>query len=142
MAIIPARRAVAFYAKTGQSIKVINTYGKQVLDFWAFNPNDPHDFLSMVHTRTVLRKVSISKGDKLYSTRRKPILSLTEDTTQGVHDLIWSACDAERYHMQGYDGYHDNCTDNMHKVSIHNCIWLCTYDQAFNSNRLTQSPRL
>lgn len=45
------------------------------------------------------------------------MLTLTEDTTPGVHDMIWSACDAERYHMQGYDGYHDNCTDNMHKVS-------------------------
>ncbi|KAH8886083.1 glycoside hydrolase/deacetylase [Thozetella sp. PMI_491] len=116
MAIIPARKAVAFLAKKGQDIKVINTYGKQVVDFWAFNPTDPNDFLSMVHTRTILLKVALSKGDNLYSTRRKPILTLTEDTTKGVHDIIWSACDAERYRMQGYDGYHDNCTDNMHKA--------------------------
>ena len=118
MPIIQARRAVAFSVKAGQDIKVINTYGKQVLDFWAFNPNDPNDFLSMVHTRTILLKVALAKGDKLYSTRRKPILTLTEDTTRGTHDLIWSACDAERYRMQGFDGYHDNCTDNMHKVRI------------------------
>ncbi|TVY39928.1 Peptidoglycan deacetylase [Lachnellula subtilissima] len=70
----------------------------------------------MVYTRTGFLKVSLSKGDKLYSTRRKPMLTLTEDTTRGVHDIIWSACDAERYRMQGYDGYHDNCTDNMHKL--------------------------
>lgn len=116
MGVIPARKAVAFMAKAGQDIKVINTFGKQVVDFWAFNPNDPNDFLSMVHTRTILLKISLSKGDKLYSTRRKPMLTLTEDTTRGVHDIIWSACSAERYRMQGYDGYHDNCTDNMHKV--------------------------
>ncbi|KAF7560282.1 hypothetical protein G7046_g3863 [Stylonectria norvegica] len=116
MGLIPARKAVAFTVKQGQDIKIINTHGKQVLDFWAFNANDPHDFLSMVHTRTVLLKVAISKGDSLYSTRRKPILTLTEDTTKGVHDLIWSACDAERYRMQGYEGYHDNCSDNMHKA--------------------------
>ncbi|KUJ13708.1 polysaccharide deacetylase family protein [Mollisia scopiformis] len=116
MTIIPARKAVAFAVKKGQDIKVSNTHGKQVVDFWAFNPSDPHDFLSMVHTRTILLKVSIAKGDKLYSTRRKPILTLTEDTTKGVHDIIWSACDAERYRMQGYDGCHDNCTDNMHKA--------------------------
>ncbi|KAJ9136742.1 Polysaccharide deacetylase family protein [Pleurostoma richardsiae] len=116
MPIIPARKAVAFPVKAGQDIKIVNTYGKQVLDFWAFNPSDPNDFLSMVHTRTVLLKVVLSKGDKLYSTRRKPILTLTEDTTRGTHDLIWSACDAERYRMQGFEGYHDNCTDNMHKA--------------------------
>lgn len=117
MPVIPARKAVAFSVEKGQEIKIINTYGKQVLDFWAFNPNDPNDFLSMVHSRTVLLKISLAKGDKLYSTRRKPILTLTEDTTRGVHDMIWSACDTERYKMQGFEGYHDNCTDNMHKVS-------------------------
>ena len=117
MPIIPARKAVAFAVKAGQDIKIINTHGKQVLDFWAFNPNDAHDFLSTVHTRTILLKVALSPGDKLYSTRRNAILTLTTDTTtHGTHDLIWSACDQKRYHMQGFEGYHDNCTDNMHKV--------------------------
>lgn len=118
MPIIPARKAVAFSVKAGQDVKVINSVGKQVLDFWAFNPSDPNDFLSMVHTRTVLRSVALGQGDKVYSTRRKPLLTLAEDSTRGVHDIIWSACDAERYRMQGFDGYHDNCSDNMHKVII------------------------
>ncbi|ETI21178.1 hypothetical protein G647_07522 [Cladophialophora carrionii CBS 160.54] len=116
MGILPARKAVAFRVQAGQEVKVINTYGKQVVDFWAFNPQEPNDFLSMVHTRTVLLKISLAKGDVLYSTRRKPMLVLTDDTTRGVHDMIWSACDAERYRMQGFDGYHDNCHDNMHKA--------------------------
>lgn len=117
MPVIPARKAVAFSVEKGQQLKIINKYGKQVLDFWAFNPNEPNDFLSMVHSRTVLRSISLSKGDKLYSTRRKSILTLVEDTTRGVHDMIWSACDTERYKMQGVEGYHDNCSDNMHNVS-------------------------
>ncbi|CAK7238433.1 hypothetical protein SEUCBS140593_010683 [Sporothrix eucalyptigena] len=117
MPLIPARKAVAFAVKAGQDIKIINTHGKQVLDFWAFNPDDVHDFLSMVHTRTILLQVALRPGNKLYSTRRKTMLTLTADTTtHGTHDLIWSACDAERYHMQGFDGYHDNCTDNMHQA--------------------------
>lgn len=126
MGIIPARKAAAFLAKKGQDITIVNTFGKQVVDFWAFNPSDPNDFLSMVHTRTILLKVGVAKGDKLYSTRRKPILTMVEDTTKGVHDIIWSACDAERYHMQGYDGYHDNCTDNMHKVR-RSYLLFCSY---------------
>lgn len=118
MPTIPARSAVAFKVDKGQQIKITNTYGKQVLDFWAFNPTDHNDFLSMVHSRTILRSVALKQGDKLWSTRRLPILSLVEDTTRGVHDMIWSACDARRYEMQGYKGYHDNCTDNMHKVML------------------------
>lgn len=42
------------------------------------------------------------------------MLTIEEDTTKGVHDIIWSACDAERYRMEGVQGYHDNCSENMH----------------------------
>ena len=109
-----ARKAAALHLREGQELKIENTYGKQVVDFWAFNPTDAHDYLSMVHSRTILLKIALAKGDKLYSTRRKPILTLVEDTTRGVHDMIWSACDTERYRMQGYIGHHDNCTENFH----------------------------
>lgn len=121
--VLKARTAAAVAVQAGQSITITNTHGKQVVDFWAFNPKEPTDYLSMVHTRTVLVKVAVTKGDKLYSTRRKPMVTLVEDTTKGVHDILWSACDAERYRMQGYDGYHDNCTDNMHKVSCFTSIY-------------------
>lgn len=113
---IPARKAAAVSVRQGQSIKITNTHGKQVVDFWAFNPSDTHDYLSMVHTRTILTKIALAKGDALYSTRRKPMLTLVEDTSPGVHDIIWSACDAERYRMQGYQGHHDNCSENLHGV--------------------------
>lgn len=116
MAILPARKAVAVSLRQGQEIKVINTYGKQVVDFWGFNPNQSTDHVSMAQTRVILRKISLAVGDKLYSTRRKPMLTLVEDTTGGVHDILWSACDSERYHMQGFEGYHDNCSDNLHQA--------------------------
>ncbi|KAI1761485.1 polysaccharide deacetylase family protein [Hypoxylon sp. FL1150] len=114
MAILPARKSAAFPIAKGQYLKVTNTHGKQVVDFWAFNPNDSHDYLSTVHTRTLLISISLRRGNSLYNTRRKPILTLVDDTTLGVHDMIWSACDTERYRMLGAQGYHDNCADNMH----------------------------
>lgn len=117
MEVIPARKAVAISLRSGQSLKVTNTYGKQVVDFWAFDPADTNGYLSMIHTRTILGKISLSTSDKLYSTRRQPLLTVTEDTTPCIHDMLWAACDAERYRMMGYDGYHDNCTDNLHQVS-------------------------
>lgn len=116
MVLLPARNAKALTIGKGQYLKVINTHGKQVVDFWAFNPSDSNDYLSTVHTRTVLLSIALKRGDSLYSTRRKPILTLVEDTTRGVHDIIWSACDTERYRMLGAVGYHDNCADNMHKA--------------------------
>ena len=70
------------------------------MDFWAFNLSDAHDFLLMIHTRTNSLKVAIAKGDKFDSSQRIVVLTLSEDTTKGVDDIIWSACDEERYHMQ------------------------------------------
>ncbi|KPI42457.1 Peptidoglycan deacetylase [Cyphellophora attinorum] len=113
MGLIPARKAVALRVQKGQTVKIINTHGKQVVDFWALNPDNTSDFLSMVHTRTILLRVAICPGDKLYSTSRKAMLTVLEDTTKGVHDLVWSACDAERYRMQGVTEPHDNCADNF-----------------------------
>ncbi|KAF4956726.1 hypothetical protein FSARC_11494 [Fusarium sarcochroum] len=116
MTLLHARHSAAVPLKKGQSLQVINTHGKQVVDFWAFNPKDSHDYLSTSHTQAMLLSISLRKGDNLYSSRRKPILTLVDDTTPGIHDLLFPACDAERYRMLGAVGYHDSCHDNMHKA--------------------------
>ncbi|ENH75720.1 hypothetical protein V3481_000070 [Fusarium oxysporum f. sp. vasinfectum] len=113
---LPARQGVAIPLEQGQSLQVINTHGKQVIDLWAFNPKDSHDYLSTSHTRAMLSSISLRKGNNLYSSRRKPIMTLVDDTTPGIHDLLFPACDAERYRQLGAMGYHDSCHDNMHKA--------------------------
>ncbi|KAI1026559.1 hypothetical protein LB503_013347 [Fusarium chuoi] len=111
-----ARQGLALPLKQGQSLQVINTHGKQVVDFWAFDPKDSYEYLLMSHTRAMLSSISSRKGSKLYSSRRKPILTLVDDTTPGIHDLLFRACDAERYRQLGAVGYHDSCHDNMYKA--------------------------
>ena len=41
----------------GQSIRLINTHGTQVVDFWAINARDPGEFLSMEHLRSNIRRL-------------------------------------------------------------------------------------
>ncbi|KAF5578309.1 polysaccharide deacetylase family [Fusarium pseudoanthophilum] len=113
---LPARQGRSILLRQGQSLQVINTHGKQVVDFWAFTWEDGHEYLSTSHTRAMLSSISLRKGNKLYSCRRKPILTLVDDTTPGIHDLLFPACDAERYRQLGVVGYHDSCHDNMHKA--------------------------
>ncbi|KAI1093614.1 hypothetical protein F5B19DRAFT_449062 [Rostrohypoxylon terebratum] len=116
MTLLPARKAAAFPMHKGHHLKLTNTHGKQVIDFWAFHPTNNHDYLSMGHSRTILTSISPRVGDSLYSNHRKPMLTLVEDTTPGVHDMLWAACDQARYRMLGAAGYHDNCHDNMHQA--------------------------
>src|ERR1700759_2810182 len=91
--IIPARRGRAALLARGQSIKVINTHGTQVVDTWAFNRADLSEFMSMEHSRATHRHMIPRVGDTLLPNRRRPILTLTEDTAGGIHDTLMAACD-------------------------------------------------
>jgi len=110
---IPARKGKAAFVSKGQSVKLINTHGSQVVDTWAFSRYDLKEFMSMEHTRATLVKIMPGTGDPLYSNRRRPILTITEDTTPGIHDTLMAACDSYRYGLLGCTEYHDNCTDNL-----------------------------
>jgi hypothetical protein len=111
---IPARRGKAARVKKGETIKVINTHGEQVVDTWAFNADDLREFMSMEHSRAHILKIIPKVGDTMLTNKRRPILTFLEDTSGGVHDTIVAACDRYRYKFLGFEGYHDNCTDNLH----------------------------
>lgn len=110
---IPARKGKAVRVKKGQIVKVINTYGQQVVDTWAFNARDTSEFMSMEHSRAAMGKINPAVGDALVTNHRRPILTVVEDTTPGIHDTLLAACDRYRYELLGVEGHHDSCTDNL-----------------------------
>ncbi|CAM6125683.1 unnamed protein product [Calypogeia fissa] len=111
---IPARSGAFVNLKPGQRLKIVNTHGTQVVDTWALSAlaDDYHAttatsrsrYLSMCHTRTALGKLSVATNDILRDNIREPMLKLIEDTSGGVHDLLFAACDAHRYAQLGVDG--------------------------------------
>lgn len=111
--IIPARQGRAMRVQKGQLLSVINSDGSQIGDFWAFAEGDCNEYLSMEHLRPTLQRISPRPGDALVTNRRRPILTLVEDTSPGVHDTLVASCDVHRYTQLGHQGYHDNCTDNL-----------------------------
>jgi len=110
---IPARRGKAAYVSANQVIRVINTHGQQVVDTWAFNRHNISEFMSMEHSRSWLRRMIPHVGDSLVTNHRRPILTVLEDTSGGIHDTLLAACDRYRYEQLGCTEYHDNCTDNL-----------------------------
>lgn len=120
--VIEARTGKAIVLQKSQSLKLINTHGKQVIDFFAFAldsdlkslSSTTLDFLSMPHTRSGNMRSVPKAGDKLYSNRRRPMLTFKEDTSPGVHDTLVPACDAERFRQLGVSGHHDSCGENLH----------------------------
>ena len=110
---IPARGGRAASIRSGQHVKVINTHGQQVVDTWAFNQADLEEFMSMEHSRTALDRIMADVGDSMVTNHRRPILTVMEDTSGGIHDTLLAACDRYRYELLGCPEYHDNCTDNL-----------------------------
>ena len=110
---VPARGGKAAHVKKGQHIKIINTHGEQVVDTWAFNADDIAEYMAMDATRAYNERMVPKVGDHLVTNQRRPILTLVEDTSPGVHDTQMAACDRWRYGLLGVKDYHDNCADNL-----------------------------
>src|SRR3954453_3019246 len=94
---IPARRGKAAVISAGQTVKVINTHGEQVVDTWAFKQDGIPQFPSCEHTRATLKRFIPRPGDALLSNHRRPILTLLEDTAGGIHDMLMAARDPPPY---------------------------------------------
>jgi hypothetical protein len=111
---IPARRGAAARARAGQCIRIVNTHGTQVVDTWAFSADDVTEWMAMEASRAWFMKLAAAVGDSFVTNRRRPILTLIEDTSRCAHDTLMAPCDAQRYGLLGVTGYHDNCRDNLH----------------------------
>ena len=55
---VPARQGRAVKVSRGQALQIINTFGTQVVDFWAFDARDLGAYLSMEHTRAALSRLT------------------------------------------------------------------------------------
>ncbi len=110
---VPAREGRAIRLAKGQIVRVVNTHGWQVCDTWAFKADDLSEFMSMEHARAWIDRIIPKAGDPLVSNHRRPIMTLMEDSSPGIHDTLMAACDIYRYQTLGVTHYHDNCADNM-----------------------------
>ena len=66
----------AFALASGEAIRIVNTFGSQVVDFWALNRLDTGEYLSVEHTRRMLGSLFPEQGDPLFSNRRSLMLTI------------------------------------------------------------------
>ena len=110
---LPASHGLAVELAAGESLRITNTHGQQVVDTWAFAAGDPSEYMSMAITRRMLLGLMVKAGDQLYSSRREPLLTMTEDTSPGIHDILIACCDAHTYEKMGCTEHHRSCADNL-----------------------------
>ena len=111
--IIPAKHGKAFKVSKGDSLKLINTFGTQVVDCWAISLTNLDEHMCMEASRVWLQRLNPILGDTFVTNKRNPILTIVEDTSPGIHDTFMAACDKKRYELLGVENYHRNCSDNL-----------------------------
>jgi uncharacterized protein len=114
--ILAAREGIAVPLRPGEALRITNHEGGQVVDMWALAADDPSEYLSMAHTRVALLRLVPRVGDGLYSSHRRPLLTLVQDTSPGVHDTLIASCDPERYRLLGAEPGHASCAGNFREA--------------------------
>jgi hypothetical protein len=95
--VVPAREGRAVRLCAGDRATVVDVSRGQVGDVFAFNANDPSEFLSASHTRGATSSLFPAIGQAFVTNRRRAILELVDDTSQGAHDMLIAACEPARY---------------------------------------------
>ncbi len=113
---VPARQGRAVKVPRGQALRIINTFGHQVVDFWAFDAGNLGTYLSMQHTRATLSRLTPHAGDTLVDNWREPMLTFESDSSPGVHDTVIPPCDPARYAKLGCAADHASCADNLRRA--------------------------
>ena len=130
--IVPGGRAVAIRVANGARFSVVDLDGGQVGDLFAFNAEDPHEFASASHTRSIIRRLFPRPGDSVYSNQRRAMLVLEADRSPGRHDTQYAACDPRRYEMLGATGPHRSCATNLEEALVDFGGLLVPTPQPFN----------
>ena len=110
---LPAGAARAITLERGESVRIVNAEGHQVVDTWAFAADDVTEYLSMEHSRSATYRLLFRPGDTLVTNQFRPILTITADTSPGIHDTLHAACSAASNVFYGVSATHPNCEDNL-----------------------------
>jgi uncharacterized protein len=113
--LVPARTGRAVRVERGSLVRVVDVEGQQVGDLFAYVVGPAGvtgEHLSASHTRTATSRLFPAIGEAFVTNRRRPILTLVEDTSPGRHDLLIAACDDARYAAFGVPD-HPSCARNL-----------------------------
>jgi len=110
--VVPAQSGRAVSVRRGEVVQVVDIEGHQVGDLWAVDAADHGRWLSVSHTRDRCERLFPAVGGVFCDQRGEPVLELAGDTSPGVHDMFFPACDRWLYESRSLAG-HPNCRDNF-----------------------------
>ncbi|MEC7624196.1 MAG: urea carboxylase-associated family protein [Pseudomonadota bacterium] len=113
MTRIPPRSGTAFELAKGASLTVIDPEGSQVSDLLAYNAQNVREVISNGRTFDYEETLHLSTGNRLWSNRSNPMLSIVEDTVRR-HDFLLTPCSTATFeHFYPEKPVHRGCFGNL-----------------------------
>ena len=110
---IPPRSGTAFPLRKGQLLRVIDPEGSQVADLLAYSSADLREAISNGRTFDYEETLSLTAGNRLWSNRSNPMLTIVEDTV-GRHDFLLTPCSEATFrHFYKDKPVHRGCFGNL-----------------------------
>ena len=110
--IIPAREYSAFTMRRGQTLRFVDTEGKQVPDLVCFNANDLTEHLNMGNSLLLNKRRELRQDNVLYSVICNPMMTIVDYSNEESYSY-GPMCSEElnriRYGVPGTR----NCRDNF-----------------------------
>jgi hypothetical protein len=78
----------------GQTLKLIDTKGRQAVDFLCYSAELPLDRINLPNTVKLNKSLYITKGSKIYSDLARVMMTVVDDTC-GYHDTLAGCCSCE-----------------------------------------------
>jgi uncharacterized protein len=113
VAEIRPRSGVGFRIQQGQVLRVIDPEGAQVSDLLAYNAADVHEVISNGRTFDYEETIALTTGNRIWSNRSNPMLTIVEDTV-GRHDFLLTPCSEATFrHFYPEQPVHRGCFGNL-----------------------------
>lgn len=111
--VIAPRSGVAFPLRVGERLTVIDPQGCQVADLLAFAQADVREVISNGRTFDYAETVRLTTGDRLWSNRSRPLLTIEADSV-GRHDFLLTPCSEDTFrHFYPEHPVHPGCFGNL-----------------------------
>lgn len=110
---IPVRSGVAFELPRGSMLTVVDPEGGQVSDLVCYNGDDVREVVSNGRTFDYEETIALAEGNRLWSNRSNPMLTIVEDEC-GSHDFLLTPCSVDTFkHFYPDKPPHRGCFGNL-----------------------------